>query len=98
MFTPTLFGAEFTFDQIISHVRVCHACETNVHWVRSIRRKSVTDALFKTTLKLLNRLFERPLNFVYEYGKFQSCVQGLVLRHIVPRTDPLQLSVVILSV
>ena len=42
--------------------------------------------------------FERPLNFVYEYGKFQSCVQGLVLRHIVPRTDPLQLSVVILSV
>ena len=96
MFTPTSFGAEFTFDRIISHVRVCWACETDVHWVHSIRRKSVIDALFKTTLKLLNRLFERP--FVYEYGKFQSCVRSVVLRHLVPRTDPLQLSVVILSV
>ena len=60
MFTPTSFGAEFTFDWIISHVRVRRACETNVHWVHSIRRKSVIDALFKTTLKLLNRLFEWP--------------------------------------
>ena len=52
--------------------------------------------LFKTTLKLLNRLFERP--FRVRLCKFQSCVQGVVLRHLVPRTDPLQLSVAILSV
>ena len=30
------------------------------HWDHSIRRKSVVGVLFKTALKLRNRLFERP--------------------------------------
>ena len=62
-----------------------------VHWVKYIRRESVIAVLFKTTLKLLNWLFEFP--FVQK-----TCVPGVVLRHFVPRTDRLQLSVVILPV
>ena len=47
---------------------------------------------FETTLKLLNQLIEWPFCVKLQ----QAHVPGVVLRHLVPRTDQLQLSVVIL--
>ena len=46
--------------------------EVRVHWVK-YTRGSVAAVLFKTTLKLLNRLFERPNCDKRMYQESTSC-------------------------